>query len=308
MLASVGIPVDDSIVAYSGVDDFGFNQIKDRVAKVDLGIPSTNVIHHQDMSSDQPTTHKALYSVWVRVHGLGSKIESGQVSYFEENKVTRAIKSTQMLLTRQGPRDIQVHTSVPYKLDNLPDSYANGATSKRAVAHSASAAIEAKGKLLVTTSKPPGAEKQYVTKLITNVNAPGADKPTDVYMNVLQYVVSCDENAKYGATSVQTESIGLIISTMMREELNPKGKPSTAPDMVITNEVFTPNNWPSILPPTCSSVSSGEIELTTNTALPDVIPRGIAGAKHVVGAAGGKLGRNLNLNPDYIYSVSGASF
>lgn len=294
----VGSSVGDAgdVIAWSGVDDTGHNQTRDRPAKLDLSIQSDNVIFHSDMNSETVTTQKALHSVWVRVHGVGSKMSAMEQTFYEENRVTHEIKSLQTWLNRQGPRDMQLHHTFPYKLDALPDDYCNGTTQIKSHSHSALTALTAKGKLLATTSKPGGQDKTFVTKLFENVNDPGTVKATDLYVKVLEFVVTVDEHAKFGATTQQKESCGLFLSCMMREEVNPRGKPSTAPDMLVVAETFIPNQWPTIIPPTASSANVGEIRLTSPLRL---------GQTSILG---GRLGHNLTLNEGYIYTTHASNF
>lgn len=291
------------IIAYSGVDDPGHNQVRDRPAKVDFGIQSANVIHHSDMNSDVMTTAKALNIVWVRIHGVGSQMSAGTETYFAENRVTHSIKSLQTWLIRQGARDMQLHWTVPFKLDSLPDAYTNGTTQKKSHSHSASDSITAKGKLVCTTSRPGGQDKRYVNKLFENINDPNdeGNRPHDLYVKVLEFVVTVDENAKFGATAKQAEAVGLLLSCMMKEEFNPSGKPSTAPDIFVESTTFIPNKWPSIVPPTGSVANVGEIKLTSPTIGPDLIP-----SRQMV--LGGKLDRSLRLNENYVYTISASIF
>lgn len=289
---------DGEIVAYSGTEDSGFNQTRDRSAKLDIGVASANVIKHADMSSDTVTTAKALHTVWVRMHGIGTSTvaddtghEETKLVFYEENKVTHAIKSLQTWLTRQGPHDVQFHCSVPFKYDALPDNYSNGATQIKSYSHSAVDSIPARGDLLCTTSKPGGSDKSYPYKLFPNINDPATPKPTDLYLKVLEFVVSRDELCKFGDTSTQAESIGLHLSCMMTEETNPRGKPSTAPDMLVEAATFIPNEWPTILPPTNPTTNLGEIKL-----LPS--PLGF----------GAKLGSSLRLNEKFIYTSHASTF
>jgi hypothetical protein len=304
---TLGTGVDDvgDIIAYSGVDDPGHNQVRDRPAKVDLGIESANVIFHSDMTKDTETSQKALNSVWVRVHGIGSQMVTGKEEYYAENRVTHAVKSLQTWLTRQGARDMQIHWTVPFKLDSLPDAYSNGTTQKKSHSHSAVDSLPAKGKLICTTSRPGGQEKRYVTQLFENINDPNptGQRPHDLYLKVLEFVVTVDENAKFGATTKQVEAVGLLFSCMMKEEFNPSGKPSTAPDIFVEAKTFIPLKWPSIVPPTASVANVGEIKLTPPSAGLDLIPSSQRQVVH-----GGRLDRSLRLNEGYVYTISASIF
>lgn len=306
------IDVVGDIIAHSGVDDTSYNQVRDRPAKVEVSIKSNNVIFHSDMNSTTPTVGNALNSVWVRLHGVGTKMESGSEVFYREDRVTHTIKSLQTWLTRQGARDSQIHWVVPFKLDALPDDYSNGTTQRKSHSHSALDSLPAKGKLISTTSKPGGADKGYVTKLFENINDtnPAGSRPHDLYVKVLEFVVSVDENAKFGATSKQAEALGITLSCMMREEVNPSGQPSTAPDIFVEAAKFTPHNWPSILPPVASAANVGEIKLTvpSTSSRKESGPDIVSASSSRLSPLGGRLGRSLRLNENYIYTISASIF